>query len=253
MILLSGNQEEKQFLERMKQERNDSDFLYVKGMIATIDKKVDDETSFRIRSEDDIRKWFESKFHLMAEKFAHEERGGLERERRMMHQLQEGLQTIAEIVRGVKEQTTIGLNEVHTLTLENVSELNQKLENFRDTLHQRQAINEAAMLDIKNKSDEIETNTYKHAKIVNEQLTKEMTRMEKISSTLEKHTMNALLEVKQNMQQLDEKQEKWKVNLEDSEGKKLLELHSAMKILNSNFQKISKDNKDRFDILSKES
>lgn len=109
------------------------------------------------------------------------------------------------------------------------------------------------MLDIKNKSDEIETNTYKHAKIVNEQLTKEMTRMEKISSTLEKHTMNALLEVKQNMQQLDEKQEKWKVNLEDSEGKKLLELHSAMKILNSNFQKISKDNKDRFDILSKES
>jgi hypothetical protein len=33
----------------------------------------------------------------------------------------------------------------------------------------------------------------------------------------------------------DEKIEKWKVNLEDTEGKKLLEIHSAMKILNNNF------------------
>jgi hypothetical protein len=29
--------------------------------------------------------------------------------------------------------------------------------------------------------------------------------------------------------------EKWRVNFEDSESKKLLELHSAMKILNGNF------------------
>jgi hypothetical protein len=70
MMLLTGNQEEKSLLERMKQERNDSDFSYVRGMIATLDKKIDDETSFRIRSEDDIRKWFESKFTLMADKFS---------------------------------------------------------------------------------------------------------------------------------------------------------------------------------------
>jgi len=30
---------------------------------------------------------------------------------------------MAEIVRGVKEQTAIGLNEVHTLALENITEL----------------------------------------------------------------------------------------------------------------------------------
>jgi hypothetical protein len=34
---------------------------------------------------------------------------------------------------------------------------------------------------------------------------------------------------------MDEKVEKWKVNFEDSEGKKLIEIHSGMKILNSNF------------------
>jgi hypothetical protein len=42
------------------------------------------------------------------------------------------------------------------------------------------------------------------------------------------------------------------VNLEDSESKKLLELHAAMKILNSNFQKVSRDSKDRFELLQKE-
>lgn len=89
-------------------------------MIATLDNKIDDETSFRIRSEDDIRKWFESKFSLVSERLNYEEKGSLDRERRMMQQLQEGLTTIADIVRGVKEQTAIGLNEVHTLALENI-------------------------------------------------------------------------------------------------------------------------------------
>ena len=43
----------------MKQEKSENDLGYIKGMIVQLDKKVDDETSFRIRSEDDIRKWFE--------------------------------------------------------------------------------------------------------------------------------------------------------------------------------------------------
>jgi hypothetical protein len=71
----------------MKAERNENDFSFIKGMIATLDKKIDDETSFRIRSEDDIRKWFETKFHMMVEKFNMEEKGSLDRERRMMQQL----------------------------------------------------------------------------------------------------------------------------------------------------------------------
>lgn len=53
-------------------------------MLATLDKKIDDETSFRIRSEDDIRKWFESKFSMMMERVSIEEKGSLDRERRMM-------------------------------------------------------------------------------------------------------------------------------------------------------------------------
>jgi hypothetical protein len=49
--------------------------------------------------------------------------------------------------------------------------------------------------------------------------------------------------------QYEERIEKWRVNLEDTEGKKFIEIHSAMKILNSNYTKLSKDNKDRFELL----
>lgn len=57
--MLSANTDEKNLLERMKQERNENDFGFVKGMITTLDKKIEDEQTFRLRSEDDIRKWFE--------------------------------------------------------------------------------------------------------------------------------------------------------------------------------------------------
>lgn len=122
----------------MKQDKTDNDLGFIKGMIITLDKKIDDESSFRIRSEDDVRKWFESKITLMSERLTFEEKGSLDRERRMMQQLQEGLTTIAEIVRGVKEQTSIGLNEVHTLALENIQELSKKSEVIKEALYQRQ-------------------------------------------------------------------------------------------------------------------
>lgn len=89
----------------------------------TLERKTDDETSFRLRSEDDIRKWFEQKFAILTERVNQEDRTSLDRERRMMQQLQEGLITMGEIVKNVKEQNSIGLNEVHTLSLESLHSL----------------------------------------------------------------------------------------------------------------------------------
>jgi len=68
----------------MKQEKTDNDLGFIKGMIVTLDKKIDDESSFRVRSEDDIRKWFESKISMTVERLNFEEKGSLDRERRMM-------------------------------------------------------------------------------------------------------------------------------------------------------------------------
>ncbi len=76
--------------------------------------------------------------------------------------------------------------------------------------------------------------------------------MEKISSAIEKHTSSQLQDLKLMITQYEERIEKWRVNLEDTEGKKFIEIHSAMKILNGNFTKSSKDNKDRFELLQKE-
>jgi hypothetical protein len=83
-MLLTNNVDEKTLLERMKQEKSDSDLGYLRGMMITIEKKIDDESSFRLRSEDDIRKWFEKKFTMMTERINFDERGSLDRERRMM-------------------------------------------------------------------------------------------------------------------------------------------------------------------------
>lgn len=47
----------------------------MKTSISNIDKKIEEEAAFRIRNEDEIRKWFEQKFALMMERLNFEERG----------------------------------------------------------------------------------------------------------------------------------------------------------------------------------
>ena len=68
----------------MKYERTDNDINFVKGMITTLDRKIDEESSNRLRSEDDIRKWFEQKFTMINERLTLEEKGSFDREGRMM-------------------------------------------------------------------------------------------------------------------------------------------------------------------------
>ena len=146
----------------------------------------------------------------------------------------------------------LGLAEVHNLTLENITEVSKKNEIIRDQIFQRQTALESGLVDTQGKLEELSDQSFKHAKLVNETLARESARMEKISSAMEKHTFGQMNEIKIQLQNLDEKTEKWRINFEDSESKKLLELHSAMKILNSNFQKVSRDSKDRFDLQQQE-
>lgn len=229
---LNNNTDEKQLLERMKQERVDNDFGFVKGMITTIDKKLDEEITFRMRSEDDIRKWFDQKFTMMNERVNIEERGSLEREKRMMQQLQEGLHTLSEIVRGVKEQAAIGITEVHTMQIENFTDLQRRVDNINENVNQRQLVVEAALSQMKERIDQLEHQSLKHAKTVNEQLNKEINRMEKISTAIEKQTQQHVQDLRDELKLFDERLEKWRISLEETEGKKFLELHQAMKILN---------------------
>lgn len=42
---------------------------------------------------------------------------------------------MGEIVRSVKEQQSIGLNEVHTLAIENINDVQRKFEDTKDILY----------------------------------------------------------------------------------------------------------------------
>jgi hypothetical protein len=70
-----GSTEEKVNIERIKADRSESEFGFMKATISSIDKKVEEEIALRVRTEDEIRKWFEQKFALMMERLNFEERG----------------------------------------------------------------------------------------------------------------------------------------------------------------------------------
>jgi hypothetical protein len=56
-----------------------------------------------VKNEEDTRKYFENKLISLLEKLKNDEKMGLEREKRLMHQFQEGLATMNDIIRGTKE------------------------------------------------------------------------------------------------------------------------------------------------------
>ena len=113
-----------------------------------------------------------------------------------MQSLSEGLQALADIVRGVKEQMGLGLAEVHNLTLENITEVSKKNEVIREQIFQRQTTLETALVEVQTKVDEVAESFFKHAKTVNETLAKESGRMEKISAAMEKQTFGLVEELR---------------------------------------------------------
>lgn len=45
---------------------------------------------------------------------------------------------------------------------------------------------------------------------------------------------------------------KWKIEFEDLNSKKVIEIHNALKLLNSNIGKANTDSKDRYDMITNE-
>ena len=54
------------------------------------------------------------------------------------------------------------------------------------------------------------------------------------------------------LQKYQEANSDWKVQFEDINTKKVVEIHAALKLLNSNIGKVNSDNKDRFEMLTNE-
>lgn len=61
-----------------------NDQQYVKHMLQTMEKKIEDEQSFRQKNEEEQRKYFDSKITSLKDKISYEEKMSLEREKRLM-------------------------------------------------------------------------------------------------------------------------------------------------------------------------
>jgi len=77
----------------------------LKTLLLTIERKVEEEIGMRQREKNDAKSNMEQKLVSLVEKLKSDEKQGLERERRLMEQVQEGLSTMNEIIRGTKEQS----------------------------------------------------------------------------------------------------------------------------------------------------
>lgn len=86
--------------------------------------------------------------------------------------------------------------------------------------------------------------------MTNDTLMKEVTRIEKVMSALEQFTKHQVSELQSLHDTATQDTQTWQVNFEDLQARKILEIHSAVKVLNQNFQFIQKDAKDKFDILT---
>ena len=90
-------------MEKIKLDKSDSDAENTKRILATFDKKIEAEAEMRGRNEDDLRKYIEAKFQNLQDQMKSDEKLALEREQRMMSQVQEGLVTMNDIIKGTKE------------------------------------------------------------------------------------------------------------------------------------------------------
>lgn len=107
--VFNSNEEDRQKIERLKIDKVEADNNAFRQMISGFEKKLDSETEYRVKNQDDFRKYVDSKFATILETIKSDEKMSLEREKRMMNQVQEGLVTMNDIIKGTKEQNLISL------------------------------------------------------------------------------------------------------------------------------------------------
>jgi len=69
----------------------------LRNLISQLESRINEETSGRVSSLDEIRVYFESKFGVTNERITYGEAQALEREKRLMKHFQESVSSIHEI------------------------------------------------------------------------------------------------------------------------------------------------------------
>ena len=72
--MFKAGEEERSKLSTLKNEKDDGNMEYLKNYIRTVERKLEDESAFRLKNEDDLRSWFEQKVSSIHQKLKSEEK-----------------------------------------------------------------------------------------------------------------------------------------------------------------------------------
>lgn len=72
--ILKVSDEERQEMYKMKNGTFEGEVSYLKNILKTLERRIDDETAFRVKNEDDLRTWFEQKVNGLSERMKNEEK-----------------------------------------------------------------------------------------------------------------------------------------------------------------------------------
>jgi hypothetical protein len=132
----------------------------------------------------------------LVDKLKQDERLSLERERRLMEQVQEGLSTMNEIIKSTKEHGQVALSQQTQVMGEQLGSQVQSLDELRLQLNQRQDVIELEVADSKQRLIDLEEATLKHVTNVNTVVETEMRRFDNVVSTLERQQLQLGEELK---------------------------------------------------------
>lgn len=110
LSIFNQSEEERQRSEKIKFEKQEQDNYNTKQLLSNFEKKLEAEIESRVRNENDLRKYLETRFINLQDQLKSDEKLSLEREKRMMTQVQEGLVTMNDIIKGTKEQNLISIS-----------------------------------------------------------------------------------------------------------------------------------------------
>ena len=107
--------EERTRLAKFGVEKQDDSSLVMRSLLQNIERKIEEEVQLRQRDLQETKESVEQKLVSLVEKLKGDEKQGLERERHLMEQVQDGLNTMNEIIKGTKEQNQVNLSHQTTV------------------------------------------------------------------------------------------------------------------------------------------
>eukprot|EP00826_Nyctotherus_ovalis_P003719 TRINITY_DN10765_c0_g1_i3.p1 TRINITY_DN10765_c0_g1~~TRINITY_DN10765_c0_g1_i3.p1 ORF type:complete len:706 (+),score=132.22 TRINITY_DN10765_c0_g1_i3:183-2300(+) len=120
--------------------------------VSSLERKLEEEAIKRINLEEVIVKYLDDKVVSVKEKMKQGEKGSLQREKQMLENLQKGLVTVNDILKGSNEENSIKIAKVEAEFAQLFASFTQLIENIKESLGK----------DIKQQGNELQILIHRH-------------------------------------------------------------------------------------------